>query len=149
MATSTWLHHLLEVPLLTLVSFHCLLRATEAKHLRWWDVQILDVPMPARCEKVSGIVNISKITGHAAQQRMLLDCFEIGQMIAAITYLSQQFGLLLHGLPKKRASLPCGTSLRQIPPPTPYNHHIDAALPTPSRLSEHLPSLLNNVAQKT
>ena len=50
---------------LTLVSFHCLVQAAEAKHLRWCDVQILDVSMPARYEKVSGIVNISETTGHA------------------------------------------------------------------------------------
>ena len=64
-----------------------------------------------RYDKVSGIVNISKTTGLAGQQRTLLDCLEVGQMIAtmspqfSITHLSQQFGLLPHRLPKKIARL--------------------------------------------
>ena len=53
-------------PFSTLVSFHCLLRAAEAMHLRLCDVQIIDVSMPARDETLSCNVNIRKMAGHAA-----------------------------------------------------------------------------------
>ena len=37
--------------LLTLLSFHCLLRAIESMHIRWCDVQIIDKPLSTRYEK--------------------------------------------------------------------------------------------------
>ena len=98
-------------PLLTLVSFHCLLSAAEAKHLRRY-VQNFDVSMSARYGKVSGIGNISKLAGHAALQRLLLDFLEVG--------LIQQFGLLLHRLPKKlRASFSLRNKPTEFPRPAP------------------------------
>ena len=150
-------------PFLTLVSFRCLLFGAGPKHLQWCDVQTFDVSMSTRFEKVSGIVNISKMAGHAAQQRVLLECLEIGQMITMmypqflITNSIQQFGLLPHRLPKNARLL----SLQNKPtrPATNlYSHHVptdrveeftpscavtsrSGALPTPSRHSD--------VAQKT
>ena len=40
-AVSAWLQNVPELSLLTLVSFHCLLRPAEARQLRWCDVEIL------------------------------------------------------------------------------------------------------------
>ena len=37
--------------------------------------------LSTRHEKVSGIVNISTMAGHAAQQHVLLECLGIGQMV--------------------------------------------------------------------
>ena len=51
-ATSVWLHNFPELSLLPLVSFHCLLRAAEARHLRWCDVQTLDGSLSTRYEQV-------------------------------------------------------------------------------------------------
>ena len=95
--TSAWPHNVSELPFSTLVSFHCLLHAAEAARLRWCDVQLLDVFMAARYEKVSGIVDISNMASHATQQCVRLDCLDVRQMITTmnpqfrITNLAKQF----------------------------------------------------------
>ena len=40
--------------------------------------------MSARVEKISGIVNISRMAGHAAQQHMPFECLGIGQLVNSI-----------------------------------------------------------------
>ena len=50
--TSAWLHDVPELALLTLLSFHCLLRPAEARQLRWCDVKIVDGSLSTRYEKV-------------------------------------------------------------------------------------------------
>ena len=37
--------------------------------------------LSARYEKVSGIVNISRMAGHAAQQHMPVECLRIDQLV--------------------------------------------------------------------
>ena len=71
-AVSAWLHNVSELSLLTLLSFHCLLRPAEAKQIRWCDMNILDGARSTRCEKVYGAVHIRepktrRVTAHAAQ----------------------------------------------------------------------------------
>ena len=39
LATSAWLHNFPALSLLTLLSFHCLLRLAETRHFRWCEVQ--------------------------------------------------------------------------------------------------------------
>ena len=55
------------------------MRAAEAKHLRWCDVQTFDGPLSTRYEIVCGIVHISRMAAHADQQHVLLECLGIGQ----------------------------------------------------------------------
>ena len=118
-----------------------------------------------RVTKVSGIVNISKITGHATQQRVLLDCLEVGQMITTMN-LHNKLAFYYIGSPRKLlASFPCRKAYR-ILTANPHTHQSatekveeftpfcamasnNSALPTPSRLSEQHPLLLSNVAEKT
>ena len=72
-ATSAWLH-CLELPFsLILVSFHCLLRAAEAKHLRWCGVQSF-VMYP--CQRVAK--NLASSTSAVWQVMQLSNaCFDI------------------------------------------------------------------------
>ena len=80
-ATSAWLHYVPET-LLALVSFHCLLRAAETKHLRWCDVQTFDVSLPTRYEKkFLASPTSAKMAGHASQQHVLLECPAICQLV--------------------------------------------------------------------
>ena len=72
--------------LLMLLSFHCLLRPAEARQLRWCDVIKCHGSLSTRCEKVYGIVHIRepttrRMTGHAAQQHVLLECPGICQLV--------------------------------------------------------------------
>ena len=55
-ATSAWLHDVPELALLTLLSFHCLLRLAETRQLRWRDVETFDGSLSTRYKRVSGIV---------------------------------------------------------------------------------------------
>ena len=87
-ATSAWLHNVPGLSRLTLFSFHCVLRAAEAKHLRRCDAPTLDGSLSTRYEKVSGIVNISRMAVHAAQQHVLLECLEVRQLLVATTWPS-------------------------------------------------------------
>ena len=64
--TPARLHNVPQFSRLTLLSFHCLLRATEAKPLRWCNVRTFDVSLSTRYDKVSGIVNISRMASHTA-----------------------------------------------------------------------------------
>ena len=83
---SAWLHNVPELFLLTLKYFHCLLRPAETRQLRWCDVKIVDGSLSTRHEKVCGIVHIRepktrRMTGHAAQQHVLLECPGICQLV--------------------------------------------------------------------
>ena len=81
LASSARLSNVPELSLLTLLSFHCLLRLAKARHLRGCDVQTFVGSLSARFEKVSGIVNISRMAGHAAHQHMPFECFGLGQLV--------------------------------------------------------------------
>ena len=77
-ATSGSLHDVPELFLFTLISFHCLLRPAEARQLRSCDVETF---LADPCQHVtnSGTINITepktcRMTGHAAQQHVLLEC---------------------------------------------------------------------------
>ena len=65
-------HNVPELPLLTLFSFHWLLRPAEA------DVKMFDGSLSTRYEKVYGIVDnreptkTRRMAGHAVQQHVLL-----------------------------------------------------------------------------
>ena len=83
-ATSAWVHCVSQLSLLTLASFHCQLRVAEAEHLGWCDVQTFDGSLSTRYEEVSGIVNIRRIEGHAAKQRVLLECRGICQLFCTM-----------------------------------------------------------------
>ena len=109
-----------DSPFLTLVKFHRLLHAAEAKHLRWCDVQILDKSLSTRYEKVSNIVNISKMAGHAAQQHVPFECFGIGQVVNSVksSILDHRFDTRVwpstpSASKKLRASFPCRTGLQE------------------------------------
>ena len=100
---------------------------------------MFDVSLSTRREKVSGIVNITKMASHAALQRVLVECLEIGQMITAtfpqflITNshkLDTTIGFLLQ---KHHAA----TERVQEFSPFGAAASSNGALPTPSRLSEH------------
>ena len=85
-AMSASLHNVPELSLLTLFSFHCLLRPAEVRQLRWCDVNIVDGSLSTRHEKVFGIVHIKepktrRMAGHAAQQHVLLECPGICQLV--------------------------------------------------------------------
>ena len=88
--TSAWLHNGGKRSLVPLVSFHGLLRAAEAKHLRWCDEQTLNVSVSTRYEQISGIVNISKMASLSCSYGA---CIDIGPNSL------QQFGLLLKSTP--------------------------------------------------
>ena len=90
-AVSACLQNVQELSLLALLSFHCLLRPAEARQLRWCDVQIFDGSLSTRHEKVYGIVHTkepktSRMTGHAAQQHVLLDCPGVCQLINTMKF---------------------------------------------------------------
>ena len=81
-----WLHNVQELSLVTVLSFHCLLRLTEARQLRWCDVKFFDGSLSTRYGKLYGIVIISepktrRMAGHAAQQHVLLECPGICQLV--------------------------------------------------------------------
>ena len=102
MATSAWLHNFPELSLPPLLSFHCLLRPAEARHLRWCDVQTFDGSLVTK--KLINIdqPKVRRMAGHAAQQQVLVECVGIGQIAHAmrssipITNSMQQFGILPH-----------------------------------------------------
>ena len=158
-ATPVWLHYLFKLSPFTLVSFPCLLRAAEAKHLRWCDGQNFNVSMSASYEKVSGIVNISNMTGHVC---------EIGQMTTTMSpqFLMSNLAFYYIGFREIARLFSLQNKPTGNPTTNPYSHHdatekveeftafcavasSNGALPTPSRLSEHHPLPLSDVAQKT
>ena len=75
-----------ELSLLTLLVVSLLLRPAEARQLQWCDVKNVDGSLSTRYEKVYGIVHIRepqtrRMTGHATQQHVLLECPGICQVI--------------------------------------------------------------------
>ena len=63
--------HVPELSLLTLLSFHCLLRPAEARQLRWCGVKMFDGSLSKRYEKIDGIIHIKdpktrRMAGEAA-----------------------------------------------------------------------------------
>ena len=83
---SAWLHNVPELSLLTLLSFHCLLRPVEARQLRWCNVKIVDGSLSTRYENILGIAHIReprtrRMAGHAAQQQVLLECLGMCQLV--------------------------------------------------------------------
>ena len=85
-ATFAWLHCVPELSLLTLLSFHCLLRPAETRQLRWCDVKNVKGSLSTRYEKVHGIIHIRepktrRMAGRAAQQHVLLECPGICQLV--------------------------------------------------------------------
>ena len=64
---TVWLHYVPQLPFVTLVSFHCLVRAAESKHLRWCECKnFLMYPCQRVTKKFLASFNISNMAGHAA-----------------------------------------------------------------------------------
>ena len=76
--------------LVTLISFHCLLRPAEARQLRWCDRKKVSWIPVTTLRKVYGVVNIRetkktrKMAGHAAEQRVLLECHGTCQLVSTM-----------------------------------------------------------------
>ena len=154
-ATSGWLHDLPELSLLDTRLIPLPVACSRSQAPSMVRCRTFDVSLSTRYEKVAVIVNISKMAGHAAQQRVLLGCLETGQVLntmstqSPITTSMQQFGLQLHqtpapqeiarlvSLPNKptrpATSSPTATTLTPLCAAASSN----GALPTLSCLSEH------------
>ena len=106
-ATSAWLHNVPELSILTLISFHCLLR---------------------RHEKVYGIVNIRetktcRMAGYAAQQHVLLEFRGISQLVNTSNPQSQTRYINL--------DIHCCSTLRLFPTTTPQPRRVTPTLHAP------------------
>ena len=82
--TSGWLYNVLELPLR--FSFHSIAccahrRPGNLDGATRSHAQTFDGSLSTRCDRVSGIISISRLASHAAQQQVLWECFGIRQMI--------------------------------------------------------------------
>ena len=123
---SAWLHYLLELPLFDTPFIACCVWPKPGT-FEGATCKLVG-SLSARYEKISGIDNISRMTGHAAQRHVLLECLRIYQLISTtrssipVHRLESTVGpsTLSKAAPQEitRASFPHITSL-QDPPPTP------------------------------
>ena len=88
MAITLWLHHSPDLALIVLIGWHCLLRPSEYRALRWTDVLIYAPDEAARYPGTFGIVRIEdpktrRVIGHAAHQHVLIECPGLANLFVA------------------------------------------------------------------
>jgi len=87
-AITLWLQGRWGVALLTLLGWHCLLRPSEARMLRWSDILTFGPEDRHRYEGVYGIIRIEdpktrRVIGHATHQHVLLECLGLATLLRA------------------------------------------------------------------
>ena len=93
-AVASWLAGWHELALLTLVSFHCLLRPAEARNLRWEDLHCFDEQQRARYPGLFGLIGVAlpktrRLAAHAWHQHVLVECPGLGRLLrAALVHLA-------------------------------------------------------------
>ena len=85
-AVTSWLLGWPVPSLLTLLSFHCLLRPAEARSLRWCDLHCFTEDEQCRYPGVYGLIGIGlpktrRMPGHAAHQHVLVESEGLGRLL--------------------------------------------------------------------